>query len=427
MYATLRPIFSLLLGLFFLIVGHGLQLTLVPLRAEAEGWSSFEIGMIGSAYYVGFLGGCIATPYLILRAGHIRAFMALAAIITAAMVAHPLWVAFGPWLVLRLAIGAALAGLYMIIESWLNDRASNQNRGLIMSIYIMVNYAALALGQFLVTQASPMTFTLFAVATFAMAIASIPLALTRQQQPAPVALVRFRPQAVYRAAPVGLVGVFGSGLANGAYWSLGAVAAVGHGMTAAEAAVFLTIATIAGTFAQWPVGRVSDRMDRRLVLGALLGMAVVFGLVLAFVPLGTAGWYVIAVPYGFAIAPIYSISAAHAYDRVPKGTMVETAASLFLASATGSIVGPLVASVMMGHFGGAVLFLYTAAIYAALGAYVFIRVRQRPPALAEPKTEIRRGAAVPGGSTIGPEPLDPNDPNVATPPASIDDDEKRVA
>jgi MFS family permease len=419
MSATLRPIFSLLLGLFFLIVGHGLQLTLVPLRAEAEGWSAFQIGAIGSAYYVGFLAGCLGTPYLILRSGHIRAFMVLASTIAAAMVAHPLWVAFVPWLVLRLIIGAALAGLYMIIESWLNDRASNENRGLIMSIYIMVNYAALALGQFLVTQASPTSFTLFAVATMAMAIASIPLALTRQQQPAPVALVRFRPQLVYRAAPVGLIGVFGSGLANGAYWSLGAVAAVAHGMSTSDAALFLTIATIAGTFAQWPVGRFSDRMDRRYVLVALLAIAVVFGLVLAFVPLSTFGWYLAAIPYGFAIAPVYSIAAAHAYDRVPKGTMVETAASLFIASATGSIVGPLVAAAMMQHLGGSILFLYTATIYAILGTYVVFRLQRRPPEQA-PKTDFDRGAAVPGGSTIAPEPLDPNDPNVATPSASVE-------
>ncbi|HVY19895.1 MAG TPA: MFS transporter [Bauldia sp.] len=420
MYPTLRPIFSLLLGLFFLIVGHGLQLTLVPLRAEAEGWSAFQIGAIGSAYYVGFLAGCVGTPYLILRAGHIRAFMALASAIAAAIVAHPLWVAFVPWIVLRLIVGASLAGLYMIIESWLNERASNENRGLIMSIYIMVNYGALAVGQFMVTQAPPTAFTLFALATVSMALASIPLALTRQQQPAPVALVRFRPQVVYRAAPVGLVGVFGSGLANGAYWSLGAVAAVAHGMSTSNAALFLTIATLSGTFAQWPVGRLSDRMDRRYVLVALLGGAIVFGLVLALVPLTALGWYIVAVPYGFAIAPIYSISAAHAYDRVPKGTMVETAASLFIASAIGSIVGPLIASTMMQHLGGATLFLYTAVIYAALAAYVVIRLQQRPRQQDDPKTDFQRSAAVPGGGTIAPEPLDPNDPNVATPPPSAD-------
>jgi MFS family permease len=190
-------------------------------------------------------------------------------------------------------------------------------------------------------------------------------------------------------------------------------------MSTSDAALFLTIATIAGTFAQWPVGRFSDRMDRRYVLVALLAIAVVFGLVLAFVPLSTFGWYLAAIPYGFAIAPVYSIAAAHAYDRVPKGTMVETAASLFIASATGSIVGPLVAAAMMQHLGGSILFLYTATIYAILGTYVVFRLQRRPPEQA-PKTDFDRGAAVPGGSTIAPEPLDPNDPNVATPSASVE-------
>ena len=420
MYSTLRPIFSLLLGLFFLIVGHGLQLTLIPLRAEAEGWSAFQIGAIGSAYYVGFVAGCIGGPYLILRAGHIRAFMALASLLAAAMVAHPLWVAFAPWIVLRIVLGAALAGLYMIIESWLNDRASNENRGLIMSLYIMVNYGALAVGQFLVTRYSPMEFSLFAIATVAIALASVPLALTRQAQPAPVALVRFRPLALYRASPVGLIGVCASGLANGAYWSLGAVAAVGHGLTSRDAALFMTIATAAGALGQWPVGRLSDRIDRRLVLAALLAGAVVFGLILALLPLPGKAWFVLAAFYGFSVAPIYSIAAAHAYDYAAKGTMVETAAGLFIASASGSIIGPLIASTMMEHFGAPTLFLYTATVYAALIAYIVVRLRQRPADAAITKTEFDQGAAVPGGGAIAPEPLDPNHPDVATPPASLE-------
>src|SRR5690606_26574381 len=161
-------------------------------------------------------------PYLIRRAGHIRAFIILTSVITVAMLVHALWVAFPPWFIFRIALGTGLAGLYMIIESWLNDRASNANRGLIMSAYIMVNYGALALGQFAVTLASPLEFTLFAVAAMAMSTAAIPLALTRQSQPTPVATVRFRPLALYRSSPVGLVGVTASGLANGAFWSLGA-------------------------------------------------------------------------------------------------------------------------------------------------------------------------------------------------------------
>ncbi len=418
MYSTLRPIFSLLLGLFFLIVGHGLQLTLIPLRAEAEGWTAFQIGIVGSAYYVGYVVGCICVPYLILSTGHIRAFMVLAALIAIAMVSHALWVAFLPWLVLRAVLGAALAGLYMVIESWLNDRASNENRGLIMSIYIMVNYIALATGQWLVTRYSPMEFSLFAIATIAMALSVVPLALTRQQQPAPVALVRFRPMALYRSSPVGLIGVFGSGLANGAYWSLAAVAAVGHGLSPSDAALFLTIATAAGALGQWPVGRLSDRIDRRLVLAGLLAGAAVFGLLLAFLPVPGRGWFILAVFYGFAIAPTYSIAAAHSYDHASPGTMVEAAAGLFLASAIGSIIGPLVASTLMTHLGPPTLFLYTAIVHTTLLAYIVYRLRHQTGPVA--KTDFSQSATVPGGATIAPEPLDPAHPDVATPAAATE-------
>ena len=359
--------------------------------------------------------GCIVTPYLILSTGHVRAFMVLAALISVAMISHSLWIAFLPWFVLRLLLGAALAGLYMVIESWLNDRASNQNRGLIMSIYIMVNYAALATGQWLVTRYSPMQFDLFAIATIAMALSVVPLALTRQQQPSPVALVRFRPVALYKSSPVGLVGVFGSGLANGAYWSLGAVAAVGHGLSPSDAALFLTIATAAGAIGQWPVGRLSDRIDRRLVLAGLLAGAVVFGLLLALLPVPGRGWFVLAIFYGFCIAPTYSIAAAHAYDHASPGTMVEAAAGLFMASAIGSIIGPLVASALMTHLGAPTLFLYTAIVHAALLTYIAYRLRMRGSPAGTMKTDFNRGAAVPGGGAIAPEPLDPDHPDVATP------------
>jgi len=420
MYATLRPIFSLLLGLFFLIVGHGLQQTLIPLRAEAEGWSALQIGALGSAYYIGFVCGCIATPYIILRSGHIRAFMVLAALISIAMIAHSLWIAFVPWFVLRILLGSALAGLYMIIESWLNERASNTNRGLIMSAYIMVNYAALAVGQFLMTLASPLDFTLFAIATIMMALSVLPLALTRQPQPAPVALVRLRLLALYRSSPVGLIGVFAAGLANGAYWSLGAVAAVGHGLTASDAALFMTISTAAGAIAQWPVGRFSDRIDRRLVLAALLAGAVVFGLLLALLPVPGRGWFVLAIFFGFAIAPTYSIAAAHAYDHAAPGTMVEAAAGLFVANAIGSIAGPLIASATMQRLGPQMLFLYTAIVHVLLLAYITYRLKIAAPVEAATKKDFAQGAAVPGGAAIAPEPLDRAHPDVATPSPSVD-------
>ncbi|MCR4281801.1 MAG: MFS transporter, partial [Bauldia sp.] len=322
--STLRPIFSLLLGLFFLIVGHGMQIALIPLRAKAEGWSDVEIGAIGSAYYIGFVIGCVGAPYLIRRAGHIRAFAALVALVSSAMVAHPLWVAFPVWFGLRMLLGASLAGLYMVMESWINDRAANTNRGLTMSAYIMVNYGALAIGQLMVTLYSPLEFSLFAIATISMSLAAIPLALTRQAQPAPVAMVRFRPLSLYRTSPVGFVGVTASGVANGSFWSLGAVAAVGIGMSSRDAAFFMGIVTAAGALAQWPAGRLSDKIDRRLVLVTLLVAAAFVGLLFAFLPIAGKGWLVLAALFGMAIAPTYSVAAAHAYDYATKGTTVET-------------------------------------------------------------------------------------------------------
>lgn len=400
MPATLRPIVSLLLGLMFMVVGHGLQLVLFPLRAEAEGWSTFQIGWLGSAHYIGFLLGCLGTPYLIRSAGHIRAFMAIAAVVSAAMMATPLWVAFVPWFLVRVIIGFSIAGLYMIVESWLNDRATNQNRGFLMSAYIMVNYAALAVGQLTATLYSPLEFSLFAICAMALALSAVPLALTHQSQPAPVASVTFRPMELFRSSPVGLVGAGFSGLANGAFWSLGAVAAVGVGMSPSQAAIFMGLTTAAGALAQWPVGRFSDGIDRRLVLLVLLIGGTVSGLLLAFLPVPKEVWFILCVFFGFSIAPIYSVSAAHAYDHAKPGTIVETVAGLFMASAIGSIAGPLIGAAVMGTLGPSRLFLYSAVVYALLAVYVVTRIRSRPAPQQEHKTGFDLAATAPVGSVV---------------------------
>ena len=411
MRSTLASVSSLLLGLFFLIVGHGLQMTLIPLRAEAEGWSSFEIGAIGSAYYVGFVLGCIGAPYLIVRAAHIRAFSAMVSIAVSAMVAMPLIVAFGPWFLLRALVGASLAGLYMVIESWLNDGATNQTRGGIMAAYVMVNYAAIAVGQLAVTTHTPNDFVLFAAAAITMSIAAIPVALTRSTEPAPIAIVRFRPVELFRMSPVGVIGITVVGIANGAFWSLGAVAAVGAGLSVNDAAIFMAIVTACGALAQWPVGRLSDRVDRRFVLIGLLAGAAAVGL-LFLLPIPVAWWFGLAIAFGALTAPTYSITAAHAYDHAAPGTFVEVAAGLFIANALGAIVGPLIASTMMGALGPAALFLFTAVTQGALAVYVYLRVRVRAAPVAPEKSDFDLAAAVPVPGGV---PLEPDDPAATMP------------
>jgi MFS family permease len=416
MKSTLAPVASLLLGVGFLISGHGLQLTLIPLSAAADGWTEFQIGAIGSGYYIGFVAGCFGAPFVILRAGHIRAFTAMVSLTAATMLAHPLWVAFVPWLVFRLIIGASLAGLYMIIESWLNDRATNATRGLIMSAYIVVNFVAITVGQLAVTLYPPTEFSLFAIATMAIAISAIPVALTRSAQPAPITLVRFRPAALYRSSPVGVVGVTLIGVANGSFWSLGAVSAVGAGLTAAEAAIFMSIATTGGALTQWPVGRLSDRVDRRIVLMSLLVVAACVGFALAFLPLSHGGLYFLALLFGMATLPTYSIAAAHAYDHAAPGTYVDTAAGILLTNASGAIVGPLLAATLMEQAGTSKLFLFTGVVQASLAAFAFTRLGKRAAPATEDKTEFDLAAQAPLGGALSPEPLDPADPNVATPP-----------
>jgi MFS family permease len=416
MKSTLAPVVSLLGGVAFLITGHGLQLTLIPLRAAADGWTAFEIGLIGSAYYIGFVAGCFGAPPVILRAGHIRAFTAMVSLAAATIIAHPLWVDVVPWFVFRLIVGICLAGLYMIIESWLNDQASNATRGLIMSAYIVVNFAAITVGQLAVMLDAPTGFALFAIATIVTALAAIPVALTRSAQPAPITVVRIRPAELYRTSPVGIVGVSLIGVANGAFWALGAVAAVGEGLSAAQAALFMSIATAGGALMQWPAGRLSDRVDRRLVLVCLLSVAAFIGLALAFVPVPRAGLFVLALLFGMATLPTYSIAAAHTYDRTAAGNFVETAAGILLANAAGSIVGPLLASPLMEEAGSSKLFLFIAFVQACLVIFAATRMGIQPATVPADKTGFDLAATASVGAVVSPELPDIDDPLVVAPP-----------
>ncbi len=427
----LAPVSSLLLGVAFLLAGHGLQLTLVPLRAGLEGWNAFQIGVIGSSYFVGFVLGCLAGPFMILRAGHIRAFAALVALAATVTIGMAVFVNLPAWIAFRTIMGFSLAGIYMIIESWLNDRATNQTRGFIMSAYIVVNFAAITVGQLTVTLFPPTDFALFAIASMAISLATIPVALTRSAQPAPITLVHFRPRALYRSSPVGIIGVTLIGVANGAFWSLGAVFAIGAGLSTSAAAVFVSVAVVGGALSQWPAGRISDRIDRRVVLVSLLGAAAAIGLVMAFVPVSGVLWFALAFFFGVTTLPTYSIAAAHAYDYAQEGTYVETAAGILLANGLGSVVGPLIAAAMMDRLGTSTLFLFTATVQLALAAFVVTRLRTRATLSSAEKTDFDLAATAVVGGVISPEPLDLDDPEVAAPadpaPADADQDTNAAA
>lgn len=415
--ASLRSILSILLGVALLLAGAGLQITLLPLRAGTEGFSTVAIGAIGSAYYLGFVAGCVLGPFVILRAGHIRAFSALVAVAATMALLHALIPLPLAWGLIRFATGFCLAGFYLVIESWLNDRSSNETRGRVMSAYVIVNFMAIAAGQMIVTAHPIREATLFMIAAILSALAIVPVALTRSAQPAPITIVRFQPRLLWQAAPVALAGSFMIGLSLGSFWTLAPIAIEMHGANVAEVAAFMTAAVVAGALAQYPAGRLSDRIDRRLVLLVLLaGSAATATALWIFADTGGV-LLALAFLFGALSLPGYSIAAAHGYDRTPNGEMVATAATLLLANGLGSVAGPVLAAALMRSLGPGSLFLSVALSQLTLAAFVIYRTRVQAPVEQTAKSDFDIASTAPVGAVVPTEELRAEDPEVAVPDA----------
>ncbi|MEJ2088666.1 MAG: MFS transporter [Gammaproteobacteria bacterium] len=223
MPGTLRSVRSLLLSVAILLTGHGLQLTLLPLKAYELGWDSSAIGLTGSAYYVGFIIGCLMIPGIIRRVGHIRAFAVMVATASMVVLAASVLESYAVWLALRLFTGWSMASLYTVIESWLNDRADNTRRGAVLGVYTMISLVALTLGQLFIELERLTLDELFPIAGLLIIGATIPVALTSRTQPGVPAAFEFNWRTVYDASHVGVVSAGISGLAMGLIWSVGAV------------------------------------------------------------------------------------------------------------------------------------------------------------------------------------------------------------
>jgi MFS family permease len=415
MQNNLRPIASLLLAIGLLVIGNGLLITLLPLRDHGDGFSAFDLGAIASVYFVGFVSGCILAPYLILRAGHIRAFAATVAVAAAVTLAYGLVPSAIAWTLLRLITGFCLAGFYLVIESWLNDGVTNENRGLVMSAYVIVNFSALTIGQVLITLYPIDRGGDFMIAALVSSIAIVPVALTRSAQPAPVTIVSFRPRKLYDAAPVALNGAFMIGVATGAFWGLAPLSVTDSGLDVHGVALFMTVAVAAGALAQWPFGRLSDRVDRRVVLLVLLTGAAATGIALWLLAVSLPALLGFGILFGALTFPGYSLVAAHGYDKTPASDVVPAAATILLVNALGSVIGQLGAAGVMSAVGPHGLFLFTAVIQAGLAGYVLYRIRIQAPPPARDKTEFNLVATASVGTVVTTEAIDPADPSLAVP------------
>jgi MFS family permease len=378
MRTTLMPVAALLLSVAILLMGNGLQGVLLPIRAGIEAFSTFEIGVLGSSYYLGFVFGCILGPRVVRRVGHVRAFAAMVSVASSIALVHALISDPVLWWLLRCVTGFCFAILFMIIESWLNERSTNQTRGRVFSVYTIINLTVITLGQLMVTLHNPAAFPLFALASILVSMAVVPVALSIAPSPAPISEVRFRLWRLFGISPVGFVGSIAVGATNGAFWSLGPAFAQGSGLNVTGIAFFMSITVIGGALGQWPLGFASDQTDRRKVIiatciaGALAGAGMVL-----FDDVWGRGIFVFAFLFGMFTLPVYSLSAAHMNDSVASDEYVETSGGLLLLFGIGAGIGPLIASTLMTVFGVDGLFVFTALIHLMFALFAFQRLHSR--------------------------------------------------
>ena len=377
MKQTISGVAALLIGVAILLTGQGLQGVLLPVRASLEQFSSLEVGLVGAFYFLGFTLGCWKGGELIRRTTHARVFGAMTAIASAVPLLQGLWVNLWTWGLMRFATGFCFAVLYVVIESWLNESASDENRGTIFSIYIVINMTVIAVGQQMLLLADPSGLELFAAASVLVSLAAVPVLMSRSAQPAPIESSQFAIRPLYKNSPTGMLGSFTSGLANGSFWSLGPVFALSVSGEVGMAAWFMTSVVIGGAVGQWPLGWWSDRVDRRIVLIWTCLLCTLAGLALwGWSGYGRAVVIALAFVWGMGAFPVYSVSVAQANDRADPGTFVMISSGLLLMYGAGAIIGPFLSSGLMMVLGNEALFLFAAATHILLAVFVTSRFRR---------------------------------------------------
>lgn len=372
-------IYALFIGSALLMFGGGLQGLLLSVRGAEEGFSLVALGLIGTGWSVGFVAGAITVPMLVQRVGHIRAYSIMGAIGTITILLNLLWIQDVGWIVLRALSGFCFAGAAMIVESWLNEVADNRSRGTIFSIYSTINMAASTIGQLSMSVLGVTGYVPFVVGAISFICAIVPSALTSTPQPRPIASAKLDVRLLYRTSPLAVIASFACGMANGTFGTLAPVYGVRQGLTPAEIGLLFAATAVVGVFAQIPFGRLSDKMDRRMVIVLLSGIAAAVGLLCVLV--NPSGWfmYVVFGAYGFAAYPLYAIAVAHANDFAKDGEFARVAGAMLLILGTGLAIGPLIAAWLMEITSRPVdLFIVTVTFHGALALTAFLRMKVRP-------------------------------------------------
>ena len=384
MLAAVASSWALFLGIALIMLGNGLQNSLLGIRAEVEGFPTAITGLIMTCYFTGFLSGSTIVPKLVERVGHIRTFAALASLASTAILMHALYVEPTSWGAMRLITGFCYAGMYVVAESWLNDRATNEMRGSLLSVYMVVMLGGMAVGQLLLNLADPSGYELFVLTSILISLALVPMLLTAGAAPQLEAPDTMGPRRLYRISPLGTLGALGVGVAQGGLMGMGAVYGKSAGMTVGEVSVFMAAVVFGGVLLQWPIGRISDKLDRRQVLTVITLLAAVCivtaGVMSANSP---PAWIILTLValFGGLCFPMYSVAIAHTNDFLDQRQMVAASGTLVLIGGSGAIMGPITLAASMSIFGPLGFFWGLGAVHTTIGVFALYRmtVRQSLP------------------------------------------------
>jgi MFS family permease len=376
--SSIRPLIPLLIAAGILLGGNGMQSTLIALRGAQEGFSPSLIGFMGTAYFGGFLLGCIFITRIMKSVGHIRAFSALAAIAASGTLTLVLFIDPLMWSAVRFATGFCFAGLFTVMESWLNSGVSNRDRARVLALYRIIDIGSVTGAQFMIPVFGSDGFTIFAIMSIMITLSLVPVSLGDRSNPTPPEHVRLDLGKVWRISPLASIGCIAVGVTNSAFRTLSPVYAEQIGMSVTDVVTFISVGIIGGAFIQYPLGYLSDRWDRRTVLLLTTCCALISALALVFLAGSTPfANFVIVFIFGCFAMPLFSLSAAHANDRAGKGEFVLVNAALMLFYSLGAIGGPVAASWVMQRFGPQSLFSFLAAVYTVFILITLYRMRVR--------------------------------------------------
>jgi MFS family permease len=360
-----------------LMIGNGVQATLIGIRGAFEGFDTLEISIVTSAYFVGFLGGSRLAPDLIRRVGHVRVFAALGSLISAVIVLYPAIPDWQAWTLMRLLIGFSFSGVYVTAESWLNNASTNETRGQALSLYMIVQMIGIIVSQALLNVGAPSGFVIFIIPSVLVSLAFMPILLTSGGAPGFETIRPLSLRSLFAISPLGFVGMLLTGMVFSTMFGMASVWGTLEGLSVGQISVFVGALYVGGLVLQYPIGWMSDRWDRRKLVVLLSLVCAVTMLIGAVFPAHFALLVVLALILGGALNPIYSLLIAHTNDFLRKEDMASASAGLIFLNGLGAIAGPLVTGWIMEQVGPRGFFLVIAITTLALGLYGIWRMSRR--------------------------------------------------